>query len=301
VEALAFDGAPRGPLLDAARGRDLVVLHKRLLPWPAFRRLRRNAARLLYDFDDALYFRPGPRHRSLSREARFFRTVEAADLVTAGNRLLAGVARLRARRVFVVPTTVDVEQARFPEEKEEGFVVVWIGQGATRPHLETVRGALLEAGKGIPGFRLRTVCDRPVQGAEFVPWSLEAEGPALARAHAGVMPLPDEPFARGKCGYKLLQYYAHGLPAIASPVGVNRLLASGGGALLARGPEEWKSALFRLASDPALRASLGARGRDFAARRYASSALERRLAAILDEACGRSPTPASPNATSAGS
>jgi hypothetical protein len=262
----------RGSTWRAARGFDATVLHRRLLTASHFRRLRRNARHLVFDFDDALCYRPAPPHRSWSRARRFFRTVEASDLVLAGNRVLAGYARLRARRVLVLPSTVDP----YPAAGKLGeFTAVWIGQRATLPHLETVRPALLAA-----GFRLRVIADAAPPGVEHVPWALATEGVGLAECHAGLMPLPRTPFTRGKCGYKLLQYFAAGLPAVASPVGVNRTLAVGG-ALLAQSPEEWVAALARLRDDADLRRGLGARGRRFALRRYGTTSLGQRLLRIL--------------------
>ena len=129
--------------------------------------------------------RPVAPHRSKGRARRFWNTLAAADLVLAGNRYLAQIARLKARRVEVAPTTVDTDAVGPSEEKDAGLVAVWIGQRATLPHLEPVRAALLEAGRSIDGFRLRVVADAAPEGAEWVPWSRDAEGPAVARAHVG--------------------------------------------------------------------------------------------------------------------
>lgn len=261
-------GKDRGALFKLAREAHTVVLHRRLLGALDFLRLRRAANRLIYDFDDALCFRPEPPYRSRRREARFFRTVAGSDLVIAGNRNLAGLARLRARgRVIVLPSTVDAGGPP-PVPKLDGFTAVWIGQRVTLPHLLTVFDP--------QRMRLRVIADAAPDGAELVPWSLEGEARALAECHVGLMPLPANPFTRGKCGFKLLQYYAAGLPVIASPVGVNRTLASGG-AILARGPDEWWAALERLERDPAWREELGAKGLAFVRRRYAAGHLLERL------------------------
>ena len=259
----------RRDVFDAAAKAEAVVLHRRLLGARDFARLRKSARRLIYDFDDALCYRPDPPHRSRKRESRFFRTVRESDIVLAGNRNLAGLARLRAKRVFVIPSTVEIAEAPSPRKLEE-FTAVWIGQRATLPHLELVRQALLDA-----GIRLRVIADEAPDGCEFIPWSAETEHRALAECHVGLMPLPSTRFTRGKCGYKLLQYYAASLPAVVSPVGVNRTLASGG-ALLARGPEEWVDALGRL-RDADLRESLGTQGLSFVKRRYSAGPLVERL------------------------
>ncbi|MHC4222751.1 MAG: glycosyltransferase [Planctomycetota bacterium] len=267
----------RRALFDEARGTDAVVLHRRLLNPRHFRSLRRRTGRLIYDFDDALCFRDRPPHRSLTRTRRFLQAVGGSDQVFAGNRVLAGLARLRARRVFVLPSTVAVQPLPDVKKRPE-FTAVWIGQRATLPHLELVRSALTEA-----GIRLRVISDAAPPDTEHLPWSLAGERTNLAECHAGLMPLPSDPFARGKCGYKLLQYYEAGLPAVASPVGVNRLLA-GGGALLAKEPAEWVAALHRLRNDPELRERLGRLGRTFVSRRYAAGPLATRMAQLLLEA-----------------
>jgi glycosyltransferase involved in cell wall biosynthesis len=149
---------------------------------------------------------------------------------------------------------------------------VWIGQKATLPYLEPIVAAVRDA-----GYKLRVIADAAPPGAELVPWSLETEHARLAECHVGLAPLPGDPFARGKCGYKLLQYYAAGLPAVASPVGVHRTLAEGG-ALLARTPAEWAAALRRLLDE---RGSRGPKGRAFVERRYAAAAVAERLKRIL--------------------
>jgi glycosyltransferase involved in cell wall biosynthesis len=264
----------RAPLDRAAEGFDLVVLQRRLLLALDFARLRRRAHRLVYDFDDALCYRPRAPHRSWTRARRFFRTVERSDVVVAGSRLLAGLVRLRGRRAHVIPSSVDVDRyAPSPQLPEP--TAVWIGQRATLPYLEPVVDAVRRA-----GYRLRVIADASVPGAEQVAWSEETEAQRLAECHVGLMPLADDRFARGKCGYKLLQYYAAGLPAVASPLGAGRALAEGG-AVLARDAAGWEAALRRLA-DPALRAELGRRGRAFVARRYSAERVGARLVRLLE-------------------
>ncbi len=271
AEAREIPARGRRGVFRLAREAETVVLHRRLLTGIDFRRLRRAARKLVYDFDDALLYRPVAPFRSRLRARRFFRTVAGADLVLAGNRNLAMIARLRAKRVLVVPTTVEIPSAPRPPLLPLP-TAVWIGQRATLPYLEPFVGAVLDA-----GYRLRVIADAAPEGAELVPWSRETEYARLAECHVGLAPLPSDPFARGKCGYKLLQYYAAGIPAVASPVGVHRTLAEGG-ALLARTPEEWTAALILLREEGGARGPLG---RAFVERRYAAAALAERLKRIL--------------------
>lgn len=271
----------RAAVLEGARGYELVVLQRRLLRAGDFARLRRASRRLVYDFDDALCWRERPPHRSRGRARRFFRTVAGSDLVLAGSRLLAGLARLRARDVRVVPSAVDLERY-VPAPKLAEPTAVWIGQRATLPYLEPVIDAVRAA-----GYRLRVIADAFPEGVEAVPWSEADEARRLAECHVGLMPLPSDPWARGKCGYKLLQYYAAGLPAVVSPVGAGRALADGG-ALLARRPEEWTDALRALRADPGRAEALGRRGRAFVAARYDAAVVGARLVRLLSATMSRS-------------
>jgi len=98
----------------------------------------------------------------------------------------------------------------------------------------------------------------------------------------GIMPLPDEPWARGKCGYKLIQYMACGIPVIASPVGVNsNIVDQGVNGYLARDEVEWEVAIRRLAASAELRTAMGARGREKIVDGYSLHVYGPRLAAML--------------------
>jgi hypothetical protein len=281
AEAREIPARGRRPVFRLAAEAGTVVLHRRLLTGVDFGRLRRAARTLVYDFDDALCYRPQPPFRSALRERRFFRTVAGADLVLAGSRHLAGLARLRARKVFVVPSSVEIPSAPQPPPLPEP-TAVWIGQRATLPYLEPIVGTVRDQ-----GFRLRVIADAAPEGTELLPWSLDTEMARIAECHVGLAPLPSDPFTRGKCGYKMLQYFAAGIPCIASPVGAGRLIGAGV-ALLARTPGEWADALRRLRDDPALRAELGRRGRDLVARRYDARVVVERLSRILSATSTRS-------------
>jgi glycosyltransferase involved in cell wall biosynthesis len=115
-----------------------------------------------------------------------------------------------------------------------------------------------------------------------VPWTREGEAAAVASFDAGIMPLAlDEPWSRGKCAYKLLQYMAAGVPAVGSDVGMNSdLIQSGRNGLLARTPHDWAEALASLAGDFSLRARLGGAGRE-TAQDYGYSAVADQLAAFV--------------------
>jgi len=102
------------------------------------------------------------------------------------------------------------------------------------------------------------------------------------------MPLPDNPWERGKCGFKLIQYMACGKPVVASPVGVNReIVVDGVNGFLASTPKEWVEALLRLKADPELRRAMGEKGRRMVEEKYCLQVTAPRLHRILLEAAGR--------------
>jgi glycosyltransferase involved in cell wall biosynthesis len=124
--------------------------------------------------------------------------------------------------------------------------------------------------------------DLPGAPVELEPWTEEGEAAALRRMDLGLMPLTDDPWSRGKCAFKLLQYAATGIPAVASPVGANRaVLQDGATGFLARTPGEWEERVVRLAGDPALRARLGAEARRQAAARWSAAVLAPPLGRFL--------------------
>ncbi len=304
VLRLPDDGAARAEAFAEAAGADVAVLQRRLLRTADFARLLRSVRRLAYDFDDAMPHRDSFRGRPLSsaRAARFVRTCAAADAVLAGSEVLAEMARAcRPRAVFVAPTPVDVAAyGPEPARRADGapFRVGWIGSRSTLPYLALVAKPLARALAGIPGARLVVVGDRapelPGVPLEFVPWSEAAEAEALRGMDAGIMPLTDDPWSRGKCGFKLLQYAATGLPAVASPVGANTsIVEDGRTGFLAADDDAWERAIRVLAADGDLRRRMGAAARRAAESRWSLRVLVPPLAAFLravgsreDEAAG---------------
>jgi glycosyltransferase involved in cell wall biosynthesis len=271
-----------------------VVLVRRLFTRFEFAGLRQAAPRFAYDFDDALCFRDSSRGEPESpvRLRRFTRTVAAAALVTTGNPYLAQLARDvgATAPVVVAPTPIDADRyapavpdaTAFP-----GFRVGWIGSRSTRPYLRVVAPALRKLALRRPELVVAVMADAPPEElagieVEFTPWSEEGEVPFLRSLHVGLMPLTDDPWSRGKCGFKLLQYLACGVPAVASAVGVNVDIAEDGrAARLASSEMEWVGALTALAADPAAARELGARGRAAVEARWSTRVLGPRFAAAL--------------------
>jgi len=299
---------------------DAVILQRKLLQGWQLHLVRRASRRLIFDFDDAIFLRDSYAARgfhSASRLRRFAGVVRAADAVVAGNAFLADRAAaltLAPGRVHVVPTCID--PARYPlarHDGKDGVQLVWIGSGSTIRGLESVKPLLDALGRQLPSLRLKLICDRffelPHLPVVPCPWSEAREAEEIAAADIGMSWVPDDPWSRGKCGLKVLQYMAAGLPVVANPVGVHsEMVLHGTTGFLATTPAEWTQAVAALVHDPALRRRMGRAGRLRVERDYSVTAggaawnglLEHLVQRVGCPSRGRSATRAEPRTQRSG-
>ena len=251
---------------------DATILQRKLLPSWQLAILRGRARRLIFDFDDAVLHRDSYHPRGINspaRARRFGATVRAADLVLAGNAFLAQAAvdaGARASRVRVQPTVVDVGNYLPKSGQSQPVRLTWIGSSSTLRGIEQRRPLWERVGREVPGLAFRLICDRSADlgplAVEHVDWAEDREAADLAGADIGVALVPDDLWSRGKCGLKVLQYQAAGLPVVANPVGVQAdFVRPGVDGFLAETDDEWVAAIKALAADASLRTRLGAAGR----------------------------------------
>ncbi len=307
VRRLHAGGRPQpGPILAAyarrlrrllaARDWDVLWIEKELFPWlPACaeRWLARRGVPMVVDYDDAWFHRYDRHGNAGVRRllgAKIDRVMRAAAIVVAGNAYIARHATdAGARRVEIVPTVVDTD-AHGVAEPTAGrpFTIGWIGAPANARYLDPIRPALERACREA-GARLLIVGGGPDALAglpgERRAWNEAREAGDLADMDVGLMPLPDTPFERGKCGYKLIQYMAAGRPAIASPIGVNgTIVEPGRTGFLATSTDEWADALLALARDPGLRRRMGTVARARVEADYSLHAWAPRVVELLRQA-----------------
>jgi glycosyltransferase involved in cell wall biosynthesis len=166
--------------------------------------------------------------------------------------------------------------------------LAWIGSASTLKSLELIRPLLEYVGKQTPGLRLKMVCDRFFRmdhvAVVACPWSEFGEAAALATSDVGISWMPDDLWSRGKCGLKVLQYMAAGLPVVANPVGVHvEMVRHGETGFLARTEQEWHGAVATLAADPGLRRRMGLAGRRRLEGEYGVAVGARRWLRLLEE------------------
>lgn len=254
---------------------DVVWLEKEALPWVPWaieRTFWPKNIPMVSDYDDAIYHRYDQSRHLMVRKVlgrKIDQVMRASAVVVAGNQYLADHAqKVGASRVEIVPTVVDMlaYQQTVGQRDDDRVRFGWIGTPYTWLSCAVDFANWVEqvARQEDAVFRVvgAEAVPRIEDTFEFLPWSEEAEVPLIRGMDIGLMPLPNTPFNRGKCGYKLIQYMACGLPVIASPVGVNRdIVEHGVNGFLAETEDEWRGALMTLVRDSELRRKMGQAGR----------------------------------------
>jgi glycosyltransferase involved in cell wall biosynthesis len=268
---------------------DAIWVYAELFPYlPAtFERLVfRAGVPIVYDFDDAFFLAydqsPNPLLRRLL-SGKLEPLIAGAAAATCGNAYLRDYAAAICPLSIVLPTVVDTDVYR-PVKLRSGRqpTIGWIGSPSSwanvRPLLPVLRELCIggQAKFRVIGAGAEAVADR-FNGMQVADWSVELEISEVQQFDIGIMPLVDAPFQRGKSGYKLIQYMACGVPAVASPVGVNSEILERQSGILAYTPGEWRDALATLLDDTQMRRTMGEAGRKRAIAHYSLAAHAPRL------------------------
>jgi glycosyltransferase involved in cell wall biosynthesis len=263
---------------------DAVIVQRRLLPPALLFQIRTRTSRLIFDFDDAVFMRNSYSKKGLESPQKllaFVAMCETADGLVAGNNHLRDQAARWASpdRIQVIPTCVDTTRYPIAEHVREnaGVQLVWIGSSSTLRGLERIAPLLERIGRGCPGVALKVICNRfpsfhdlPVIARH---WRQETEALELASADIGISWVPDDAWSMGKCGLKVLQYMAAGLPEVANPVGVQaEMVRHGENGFLVQTPQQWLDAIRCLMADPLLRVRMGEAGRQRVENEYSVQA-----------------------------
>ncbi|MBN1255778.1 MAG: glycosyltransferase family 4 protein [Deltaproteobacteria bacterium] len=278
-------------LQDLKKADIVVILRKLLSPWKQ-QLIRRFAKKIVFEYDDSIMYRSSrwENQYSRTRRARFKDMVKICDLIIAGNQFLKGEATkyVNEEKVHVIPTVVDIERyvrKQYHDSKDE-VIIGWFGSKGTLYYLKKLVPALTEIGKRFPFAQLKIVCndflDIPNMKVIKKEWSETDEVADLQSFDIGLGPLTDDVWTRGKCGLKLVQYLAVGIPVICSPVGANKEIVSDGDVgLWARDTREWIEKLSLLIEKPEMRKKMGEKGRERIEKQYSLQAVAPKLIDIL--------------------
>ena len=275
---------------------DLIWMEKEAFPWiPAFLEtaLCKKSVPYVIDYDDAIFHRYDKHPNSLVRgilSRKIKKIMARSTVVVAGNQYIANFAqKAGAPRVEIFPTVVDLSKYKFKENFDPSFFTIgWVGSPSTSRHISIAAEALTNfcREKNVE-FRAMGALQRDLDEipGKMVPWNEESEVEELYRFDVGIMPLSDTPWERGKCGFKLIQYMACGLPVVASPVGINKeIVEHGVNGFLASSTEEWVKYLGILKGDPELCRTMGVAGRGIVEGKYSLEMVAPKLVSILKEA-----------------
>ena len=274
----------------------VIYIQKVLLPFPLPELLRRNRHKVVFDFDDAIFTTEAPsenwvsRLRTIRHHSGLPRMLKSSGQTIVENDYTGGHAARFGSKVEIITGPIDTVQYS-PGEAEQNaqLVLGWIGSKTTTRYLELIRIPLVEIKSRFPNLCIRLVGADGVSldglEVEILDWSLESELLHLRTFHIGLMPLTDDPWTRGKGGYKLLQYMALGIPAIASPVGINKQIVEDGvDGYLAETEKEWIDRLSKLIVSPDLRDRMGKAGREKMIQEYSLGAASEKLLCVFQSA-----------------
>lgn len=224
--------------------------------------------KIIYDFDDAIWMPQDGKGNALFRWVKNYGKVgkicKWSYKVTVGNEFLAQYARQFTSEVVIIPTVVDTHiKYNIVKEfsKNSGIVVGWTGSHSTIRYLLSLQNILFKLDED-PDIHFLVIADKPpqlnLQKLVFLPWNSKEEIEDLLKMDIGIMPLVDNDWTRGKCGFKAIQYMALGIPALVSPVGVNeRIVDDGVNGFICKTPDDWVIKIQLLKNNPLLRNRMG--------------------------------------------
>jgi glycosyltransferase involved in cell wall biosynthesis len=257
---------------------DFVFIHREATPIgpPIFEWLIAKGFRkkIIYDFDDAIWLTDKTEEPSVTGFLRWRQKVKSicrwSYKVSCGNVYLCNYARRFQQQVIYNPSTIDTARIKsklFTNHNKGKIVIGWTGSHSTLKYLKTLEPVFQELEKDNPMIELTIICDEQpllkLKSMTFINWSRETELEDLSKIDIGVMPLPNDEWAKGKCGFKALQYMSLGKPAVVSPVGVNtRIVDNGINGFHCSEAGDWLDRLRYLVKEAGVRAEMGKKGRE---------------------------------------
>jgi len=249
---------------------DIFYIHRKLFAPPEFWYIRKKAKKIIYDFDDAVMYRSSSSKNphSFSRRIKFATMMKGVHFVVAGNQFLRSEVLPYNSRVEIIPTSVDLSRYHLKGDhtKKEAVTLGWLGSSSTLKYLRSLLPILERVYQKHPCFQIKIVCDQFLESSKIPvikkQWSEEEEEVDLKSFDIGLMPLSVDLWSQGKCGFKIVQYYGVGVPAICTPVGVNRdIVEDGVNGFWAKDEGQWERSLLTLIREEGLRREMGLKGR----------------------------------------
>jgi len=273
-------------VLERTRHTDILYIQRILFDPLKLALLRKLATRIVFDFDDAVMY--GTRGESTTRRKKFKLMAEHADALLCGNYFLMHEAqKYKTHQVYYVPTVVDTGEYEGKVHEEHPVCVVgWMGSSSTLQYLSDIQELMLSLAT-VDTIRFCIIADREPtfvgNNIYFEKWKKEKENRLLLGFDVGMMPLREDIWSKGKCGLKLIQYMAAGLPSISHPLGVARdIISHGINGFLVQTQEEWRNTIIELAGNVGLRRRIGQHARHTVEEKFSLTVWGPKVAEILD-------------------
>lgn len=256
-------------LLTSVYKYQYIFIHREAAPFgpPLFEWIigRITRKRIIYDFDDAIWL--SDKHKGISKwiknTQKVDKIIRLAHKISCGNQYLFDHARALNRNVVINPTTIDTKNYhnRLKTVQTGELVIGWTGTHSTLKYLKMVVPVLEKLAR-IRKVKILIICNQKpyfnIPNLEFVYWSKEKEVEDLLKIDIGIMPLENDAWSKGKCGFKVLQYMSLAIPVVASPVGVNNsIVENSKNGYLCDTEKEWLNALLDLIDHPETRSEFG--------------------------------------------
>jgi glycosyltransferase involved in cell wall biosynthesis len=258
------------------------------------RQFSKSSAKVIFDYDDAIWLpnvsAGNQKLQVLKSPDKIKDILPLVDVVFAGNKYLADFGKRFNDNVFVIPTTIDTNyHIPCPNNNKESICIGWTGTQTTLKYLISLEDVLVKLkNKYKEQISFKVICDTPWEtenlDIKFEKWSREKEIEQLTEINIGIMPLFDDEWSEGKCGFKGLQYMALECASILSPVGVNTdIIEHGVDGFLASSAEEWFELLSKLIENKELRDRLGKNARKTIEKRFSVNAHKESYLKIFNE------------------
>ena len=276
----------------SANQYDILFIQRKRFSVLWLKYIRKNARKIVYDFDDSVMHRSSKhlRHESKTRVKMFKNMVNASDHVIAGNEYLQQNTIPYTQNVTIIPSPIDI--SLYPQktysEKSDNITLGWVGAHGSIHYLKKMKPIFETLGKKNDKLRLKIVCDTFFDCENMVvdkkQWSEKDEVADIQSFDIGLMPLMDDPWSHGKCGLKILQCLATGVPVVCSPAGINKeIVEDGVHGFWANSQEEWIEKLEILINDHDLRRKMGMAGRERVIEHYSLKANAPRILKIFEQ------------------
>lgn len=273
---------------------DLVFIHREACPlggafFETFLHVLNKP--IIFDFDDALFLPVSSVSNSfvkrLRRPDKIAKIIGISQHVIAGNPYLAEYASRYNSFVSIIPTSIDTD-SYFPREKpRDGKIVIgWIGSFTTAGFLFMLEDVFRQLSKRFANIQFKIIGGNlSINGLNNIintPWSMKTEKEDLGSIDIGIMPMPENRWTRGKCGFKAVLYMSKGIPCVCSPVGITtEIVIDGKNGFLAKSDSEWIEKLSALIENPVLRNTLALAGRKTAEEKYSVRANANKIIEII--------------------